>query len=203
MARAVGVERTRQTVRGDHLGERPEGAHGAFLVDQEGRVDRAGGVIQGDDQIELRVQGRQPAVRRAVLMQEHAGERPARALLAVGRAARRLRDQPGRLQPQLGPGVAPTKTVVLAQLVVEMPGGEAAVKLAIQGQHLVDLVDRHPPGGRLAEPSIEQAGGAFVLVALPPAAKGPLAHAQDLRRLRLAQPALLPAAVDILEPHPS
>jgi hypothetical protein len=33
VARPVGVERARQTVRGDHRGERPEGAHGALFVD--------------------------------------------------------------------------------------------------------------------------------------------------------------------------
>jgi hypothetical protein len=136
-------------------------------------------------------------------MQQHAGQRPARALLAVRRAARRLPDQPGRLQAQLGPGVAQAKAVVLAQLVVEVLGGETAVALAIQGQHRLDLVDRHPPGGRLAEPSIEQAGGAVVLVAIPPAAEGPLAHAQDLGGFRLAQLALLPAPVNRLELHPS
>jgi hypothetical protein len=203
-------------VRGDHLGAwlaprgdlggrpgapRAEGAQGAFLVDQEGRVERAGGVIQGDDQIELRVQGGQPAMRRAVLMQEHAAQRPARAFLAVRPAARRLGDQPGRLQAQLGPGVAPRKTVALAQLVVEMLGREAAVTLAIQGQHLVDLIDRHPPAGGLAEPSIEQARGAFAVVAIPPAPEGPLAHPQDLGGLGLAQPALSPAPIDLLELH--
>jgi len=93
--------------------------------------------------------------------------------------------------------------VLLAPLVVEMLGGEAAVALAIQAQHLVDLIDRHPSGGRLAEPSIEQALEPIGVVAVPPTAEGPLAHAQDLRRLGLTQPALPPAPIDVLEPHPS
>ena len=71
MARPVGVERARQALRGDHLGERPEGARGAFLVHQKGRVDLAGGIVQGDDQVELLLERRQPAVARAVLMQHH------------------------------------------------------------------------------------------------------------------------------------
>src|SRR5688572_22470285 len=136
-------------------------------------------------------------------MQEHAGQRPARTLLAVRPAARRLLDQPGRLQAQLGPAVAPVKIVVLAQFVVKMLGGEAAVTLAVEAQHLVHLVDRYPPGGYLAEPSVEQALAPVGVVAVPPAPEGSLTHAQDLGRLGLAQPALAPAPIDLLELHPS
>ena len=56
--------------------------------------------------------------------------------------------------------------MVLAQLVVEVLGGQSAVALAIQAQHLVDLIDRHPLGGRLAQPSIEQALEPLGVVAL-------------------------------------
>jgi hypothetical protein len=35
---------------------------------------------------------------------------------------------------------------VLAQLVVEVLGGEPAAALAVQGQHVVHLVDRRPSG---------------------------------------------------------
>jgi hypothetical protein len=63
MARPVGVQRAWQTPRAEHLGERLEGAHGAFFVDQKGRVDLGGGIIHGHDQVELLVQRRQPAVR--------------------------------------------------------------------------------------------------------------------------------------------
>ena len=93
-----------------------------------------------------------------------------------------------------------------AELVVEMLGGEAAVTLAARrsapttevgagsqarGQHLLDLIDRHAPARGLAEPPIEQGRSTLVLVPIPPPAEGPHAHPQDLRRLRLAQPALL------------
>jgi hypothetical protein len=63
MAGAVGVERARQTLRADYLGERQEAAHGALLLNQEGGVDLAGGIVQGDDQVELLLERRQPAVR--------------------------------------------------------------------------------------------------------------------------------------------
>jgi hypothetical protein len=151
VARPVGVERAWQAVRHDHLGERSEAAAGAFFLDQEGRVELAGHVVLRDDQIERCVERRQPAVRRAVLMQQHAAQRPARALLAVRAAARRLGEQPGRLQAQLDPGVAQAEAVVLAQLVVEVLGREAGVALAIQAQHRLDLVDRHASARGLAE----------------------------------------------------
>ncbi len=54
VAAAISVQRTGQAVCGEHLLERPEGGRGAFLLDQEGRVDLAGGVVQGDDQVERR-----------------------------------------------------------------------------------------------------------------------------------------------------
>ena len=201
MACPVGVQRARQAVFGDHLGEPLEAALRALLLDQESRVDLGRRVVQGHDQIELLIERRDPMVRRAVLMQQHAGQRPPGPLLAMCRAPGRPRDQPGLLQAQLGPGIAQVKTVVPAQLVVEVLGGEAAVALAIEGQHLVHLVERHAPGRRLAEPPIAQALRARRVVALPPAAEAALAHAQDLRGLRLAQPALLPAPVKLLELH--
>ena len=136
-------------------------------------------------------------------MQHHAGQGAPGSLLAVGRAARRLGHQAGVLERELGPAVAQLEVMVLAQLVVEMLDREAAVALAVQGQHLLHLVDRHPPCRRLAEASIVQAVQTGLVVAITPAAEGPLAHPQDLRRLRLAQLALLPASVDILELHHS
>ena len=62
VAAPIGIEGTWQAVHGDHLGERPQGAHGAFLVHQKGGVDRAGGVVHRHDQIELLIEPRQPTV---------------------------------------------------------------------------------------------------------------------------------------------
>ena len=49
----IGVERTEQPARGDHLVEGPEARHGALLGDEEGRVDLGGGIVEGDDQVPL------------------------------------------------------------------------------------------------------------------------------------------------------
>jgi hypothetical protein len=95
-------------------------------------------------------------------------------------------NQASGLQAQLGPSVAERKAVVLAQLVVEVLGGEPAVARAVELEHLVHTVDRHPPGRGLAEPPVEQTRHAFALVPLAPAPEAPLAHAQDLGGLRLA-----------------
>lgn len=65
VAAAVGVEAAGQAVLGEHRLERPDGRRGALLRDQEGRVDRAGGVVQGHDQVERCLAG-QPLVARAV-----------------------------------------------------------------------------------------------------------------------------------------
>jgi hypothetical protein len=202
MAATVGVERTRQAVGRDHLGERPKAALGAFLLDQEGRVDRGGGVVQGHNQIELLFERRQPAVGRAVLMQQHAGQRPSGPLLAVRRAPRRLGDQPGLVQAQLGPGVAQREAVPAHQLVVEVSGREAAVVLTVEAHYGVHLVHRHPSGRGLAQPPVEQPRRPFAFIAIPPAAERALAHPQDLRRLGLAQLPPLPPPPDVLEPHP-
>ena len=54
---ALGIERPGQAVLREHLLQRPEGRGRAFLLDQEGRVDLRGGIVQGDDQVERRPAG--------------------------------------------------------------------------------------------------------------------------------------------------
>jgi hypothetical protein len=105
VAAAVGVERAEQAVAADHLEEPAQARERSFLLDQKGGVDLAGGIIEGDDQIERRLAG-EPGVARAVLEQQHARQRPAWPLLAVRRALGRLLDQAGDLQDALGPGLA-------------------------------------------------------------------------------------------------
>ena len=80
------------------------------------------GVIHGHDQIERRLP-REPLVARAVLKQQHARQRPARPLLAVRRASGRLADQAGRLEAELGPGVAELELVLGLQPLVKVLGG--------------------------------------------------------------------------------
>jgi hypothetical protein len=54
MAAAIGVERTEQALRGNRLLKPLQARGGALLFDQKERGDRAGGIVQGDDQIKLR-----------------------------------------------------------------------------------------------------------------------------------------------------
>lgn len=55
VAAAVGVEAAEQALPGDRLDEPAKARRRAFLLHQEHRVDRAGGVIHGDDQVERRL----------------------------------------------------------------------------------------------------------------------------------------------------
>ena len=107
MAPRSGVEGAEQAVPGDNVAQTLEAAHRAFLFDQKGRVDLAGGVIHGHDLIEVAVETRGPAMRRAVLVQQHARQRPPRRLLAMDTRARRHRQQLALIQERLGPAVAP------------------------------------------------------------------------------------------------
>ena len=65
MAAAVGVEAHRQAVLRENLFQRPEGRVRPLLLDQKGRIDRAGRVVEGDDQVE-RGLALEPFVARAV-----------------------------------------------------------------------------------------------------------------------------------------
>jgi hypothetical protein len=142
VAAAISVERPEQAVPGDRLGEPEEARHRAFLLDQERRTYRRGGIVEGDDEVEIAPQPGDPAMGRAVLEQQHARQRPALPLLAVGTAAPRFRHQPGRLQRRLGHGVAELVTVPLHQLLVEVLHREVAVALPIKRVHPLELARR-------------------------------------------------------------
>ena len=144
VAAAVGIERAEQAVLADDLAQRREAAHGAFLLDEEHRVDRAVGVIHGHDQVELRVEAGKPAVPRAVLMQHHPDQGAPRPLLAMGAFACRQRRQPAAMQEALGPGVAERKSVVLHQMLPEVLGVEAGIALPVKLLEPIRPVLRHP-----------------------------------------------------------
>ena len=130
---------------------------------------------------------------RAVLMQHHARQRTPLALPAVGALARRLRHDARPLKMQLQPGVAPTKAVVLDQMLVEVLDREALVALAIKPLDLLRPVGRNPPARRLAEPPVDEPGLAVLLVSPRPAPERPLAHPEQLGRLRLVELRRFPA----------
>ena len=128
VAGPVGVERAEQPALPDHLGQRPETRHRTLLVDEEGRVDLAGGVVHGHDQVPPAA--RHPRVVRAVLVQHHAGKRTARTLAPVRAAPGRSPHAPTCLQGQAHPVVAALAVVLGDQLLVEVLGGEVPVAVS-------------------------------------------------------------------------
>ena len=130
---------------------------------------------------------------RAVLVQHHPRQRPPFALPAACPLARRLRNDASPLQMQLRPSVAPAEAVVLHQMLVEMLDREALVTLAIEPLHLLGAIGRDPLARRLAEPPVDKAGLAFLLVTARPAPERPLAHPEQLGRLLLTELRRFPA----------
>ncbi len=200
VAATVGVELHEQAVPLDHLEQPAEAAHRAFFVDQERRIELAGGVVHRDDQVERRLVG-EPGVLRAVLMQQHATHWPARTLATMGAPSGCRRHHTGLLQVNPGRGVAELVVVALLQLLVEMLDREALIVLLIQRAHTLELVLGRPFGRRLASPAIDQSCRALLLVAFPPAAQGSLADPERCRRLGVAQATLLPTFHQLLETH--
>jgi hypothetical protein len=62
----VGIELAEQPVPIDHLGQRAKARRRALLRDDKARVDRAGRVVEGDQQIVLPLIARQPGEARGV-----------------------------------------------------------------------------------------------------------------------------------------
>ena len=75
VAAAVGVELAEQPVLVDHLSQRAKARDRALFLDDKAGVDRAGRIVEGDHKIEIMTQRRDPAVCRAVLEQQHSGQR--------------------------------------------------------------------------------------------------------------------------------
>ena len=135
-------------------------------------------------------------------MQHHAHHRPARPLLAVRRALRRPLHQAGPVQVQFGHRVAQCVVVPLGQLLVEMLHREAAIQIAIQSQHSLDLGNRRTPQRR-RQPAIRKTSFPRFAMAGPPAAERTFADPQQFRRLHLAQLRPFRPAKHIPETHPS
>ena len=73
--------------------------------------------------------------------------------------------------------------MVLDQLLVKMPHVEVEVLLAIQLQHLLDRLHRHPLWARPLFATVEQTVVPKLLVALAPAPQAAIAYPDDLGRL--------------------
>ena len=98
MRAAIGVERAEQAVLGNRLGQAKQARHRAFFFDQKCRIDLPGSVVERDDEIEIAPQGRNPAMLRAILEQQHARQRPTDPFLAVRAPPLGLQHQRRRLQ---------------------------------------------------------------------------------------------------------
>jgi hypothetical protein len=200
VAATVAVERAEQAVTFNHFAQAAEARRRALLGHQESRIDPAGGVLHRHHQIILaRVPG-QPGMRRSVLVQHHPHHWPPRPLLAMRRAFLGLLNQPLSVQMQLGHRIAQDVIVPFDQLLVEMLDREAAVNVAIQSKHPLNLRHRRP-AQRRSQPPIGQAWQSNLPVAITPATERPLADPKQLRRLDLAQLRAFGSAKNICEAH--
>ena len=175
VAAAVGVERAEQAVRRDHLAQRAKRRSGAFLLDQQHRVNLAGRVVERHDQVDRRA-AFDPCVTRAVLMQHHAPQRTPRPLLAVGAALLRPLHQTGRMQRELGHRVTELVVVPLHQLLVEVLDREIGVLVPVQPEHPLEFLLRRPLAARGVPAADRQAPPRPPPRSAPPSA-GTCAHA--------------------------
>ena len=144
-----------------------------------------------------------PAMGGAVLKEQHAGQWPTLALLAVGAAAPLLRaHQAGPVQRQPRHRVRELVVVPLYQLLVEMLHREVAVALLVEDLHPGQLGQRRPPRRHLAQPPVAQPLRPVLLVAQQQPAEMPPRHAQNLARLLGRQPPLAVALQRLFEPVP-
>jgi hypothetical protein len=112
-------------------------------------------------------------VGRTVLVDHHAFQRLAGTLLAV------------------------LALVALVE-VLDVPALVAPLVERLKANHFVDrrLAVRH-----LLDPPVDQSVQPGLLVAVDMAPKRPLTHSQQLRRLLLGEPLVLPARIGFFEPH--
>ena len=195
VAGAVGVERAEQALGPDRLGHPLEARHGALFGDEEGRVDIAGRIVHGDDQVPPSTGD--PLVARAVLVQHHAGQGTARPLAPVRPTPGCRAPAPMGLQAQPQPVVAALEAVIGHQLLVEVLGREVPVAGVEQLQHPRHLVHRRAPRREAAQAAVVETVGSLRLVAVAPAPEGALRDTQNLRRLRLAQATPMGAPVNL------
>ena len=172
VAGAVGVERAEQALGPDRLGHPLEARHGALFGDEEGRVDIAGRIVHGDDQVPPSTGD--PLVARAVLVQHHAGQGTARPLAPVRPTPGRRAPAPMGLQAQPQPAVAALEAVIGHQLLVEVLGREVPVAGVEQLQHPRHLVHRRAPRREAAQAAVVETVGSLRLVAVAPAPEGAL-----------------------------
>jgi hypothetical protein len=90
------------------------------------------------------------------------------------------RCQSGPLQGLFHPGIAQLNPMLRTQLLVKMPYVQIEIAIPVQSQNLLHRRQRHPFGGRLPPPPVEQPVLAVRFVALVPAPHRPIADADNL-----------------------
>jgi hypothetical protein len=199
MAASVRIQAARQAVRRERLQQPGEGRRRPLLDHQNRRVDRTGGVIQRHHQV-AGGRPRHPDVARRILMQHHPRQRPTRPPAPVRAASLRPRQQTAPLQQRLGPGITPAEALA-HQMLVEVLGGEAGIAGPIQADHVLRVGRGRAVARRPSQPAVLQALGAALLIPLAPAAERPLADAEQLGRLELAELASVETLVNAEELH--
>ena len=202
MGAAVRIERAEQAVRRNHLAQCAQRRGGAFLLDQNHRIDIARRIIERHDQVHRRP-AFDPDVARAVLMQHHARQRAPLPLLTMGAAAARRLHQVGSVQMELGHRVAELVAVPLRQLLVKMLHREIRILVAVKPQHPLQLFLRCPPRRSPAHSPIGKPGFALILVTRCPALERAYMHPQHLSRLLLRDLSALVPVQQTRKTHPT
>ncbi|MER8836515.1 hypothetical protein [Mesorhizobium sp. M0909] len=143
VAAAIGVEARRQSLGDQGLQKSLKARRRAFLLDQEGRIDRARRVVHRHDQVQHRL-AFQPGMPAAVLVQHHPLARLPFPLAPVSTAPLGPSHQARRVKLRLDEGVAPAEVVIAQQVLVEMLHTPAKVAMTIKLQHLFNRFRRHP-----------------------------------------------------------
>jgi hypothetical protein len=157
--------------------------------------------VERDDKVEIAVERADPAMGRAVLEIEHAGQRPPLALAVDAAAPPCLGDQAGPPQAQSGHRVRELVVVPPHGLLVERLHREVAAALLVEDLHAARLRGRRPPRRRPAQPPLAQPLGALFLAADEQPAEMPPRHARNLAGLLRAQPPLAAALHRLFEPE--
>ena len=113
-------------------------------------------------------------------MDEHAHQRAALALAAIGAAPGRFLHQAGLLQDEARPGVGEPEPVALDRVLPEMPDREAAVLALVELTEPGDGLEADPPPPRPLAPLIADAIPPLPLEALLEPPHVPRRDAQDV-----------------------
>src|SRR3978361_2235954 len=147
----------------------------------------AGGIIQRHDQVFFGLGAGQPAMRRAVLEQQHPRQRTPLTLLAVLAPQCRLAHQPGRLQRQPRDRVAKRVVVLADQRLVKVPDREVSITISKQPAHPPDLGRVSRPGRALPKPAVTQSRLALIIKPDAQAAELTTRHAEQFASFISAQ----------------